>query len=586
MNKIFQSTFKARRRVFVVALSVVLVLASATAAFAAWPSFQDTNANNGVITVSSTGAPPPTDPGTTARSVQLPTNNPSGNVYTGIDAASVLNNEIAYTVYNSGETPVTANSGGARVKATRLYNSSSAWNVELFDANVVGDVHANNVSQLSTPYTDGTYLYAAKTYYTNDLASGGLFGWTDSSGNPVTGSVSIPANGSVALAYSSLTVPADFWSPQLLIKIASGGSSSLSANVTLTPVGAGSAVTFGSSGYYGGASGTLTLYNNSGNIVKQGTYKVTVTLSNGSSSALTIGLSGFEFNSSRWALYSLPLSNGTPKRLLNGYGQANTPVSYDNSNNIYFGIYEGDRSYYQAKVNAGALVTGAIFRPTNGDDFYGAGAVYVSSSDSRIIFGSDSGTLYSRPIANFATGQGSTLTITPADKIRSSIAYVTQSSQPFLYFTSYNGTTGKLWRYDGNHDILSSVALSNASTSTPVVSDNGYIYVGTYNGFTSGTVEAFPIDDFSVPYKEIIYSGDPVQSSPIVYSTSDGDYIYFTTNSNSTTYVGTGYCYSFDGSNPAPIWSAAAANAVLQGMAYSEGYVVWGDDSNKLYIAP
>jgi hypothetical protein len=82
-----------------------------------------------------------------------------------------------------------------------------------------------------------------------------------------------------------------------------------------------------------------------------------------------------------------------------------------------------------------------------------------------------------------------------------------------------------------------------------------------------------------------IYSGDPVQASPIVYSGSYYDLIYFTTNSS----TGKGYCYYYDTNYPysEPVWSAGGTSAnpyAEQGFASDNGYLVYGDDANNLYI--
>ena len=187
----------------------------------------------------------------------------------------------------------------------------------------------------------------------------------------------------------------------------------------------------------------------------------------------------------------------------------------------------------------------------------------------------------------------------PNDKIRSSVVF-DANSQCFYFTSRYTDSststyTGEVWQLpylaifqSGTLATLAyNVTLSNASTSTPVISDNEYVYVGTYNDFTSGTVEAVSVYLFPGTPTKIIYSGGPVQASPIVYSDGVEDYIYFTTNSG----TGKGYCYYFDTSSPTTPatleWSAGGNSAnpyAEQGFASDNGYLVYGDDSNNLYI--
>jgi len=77
----------------------------------------------------------------------------------------------------------------------------------------------------------------------------------------------------------------------------------------------------------------------------------------------------------------------------------------------------------------------------------------------------------------------------------------------------------------------------------------------------------------------------PVSASPIVYSNPlDGfDYIFFTTN----TATGAGYCRAVLPTNlnvNAPFWNTAAGTFTLQGFASDNGYLVFGNDANELYV--
>jgi hypothetical protein len=575
-----------------VALAIVLVLSLSITAFAAWPSFQNTNSNNGVIATQ----PPITTP-KTSYTVPLPAN---GTFYSGVDATSVVDasSSVVYTLYNGGDYTITSSgvTGGATLAATELTTGTAptapAWTY-------VVDSKAGNNQQLSTPYlATSSTLYAAITYYSNELVGTGLEGWTDASGTPI-GSLTVAAGTSQTVTYSGLILPSAFYSPQLTVTSA-GASSGLTGSVTLTPAGGGTAINWGTSSYYGDP---WTLYNLNGTLIPAGTYDLTFTINNTSGSS-AINITGIEYLDTRWALHQLsgftastaPTSNAV---VASGYGQANTPISYDSSGHVYFGIYEGDRAYYQYNTSggAGALVE---FKPSGGDDFYGAGAAFIPDSvtgeGDAIVFGSDSGTLYVRPVTNFATGTGNTY-ITK-QRIRSSVAIANDSL--YGYFTS----SSTIWQFKpptvfGPLSIGGAILPSGiTSTSTPVASLNGHVYVGYNNGFASGGVIGVSAGSFYAGGLFDVYGnainpsvgtpGDPVQSSPIVWSTDeDEDYIYFTTNSGS----GKGYCYYFDTSTPAvpatQKWVAGGTSSnpyAVQGFASDGGYLVYGDDGNYLYI--
>jgi hypothetical protein len=305
-----------------------------------------------------------------------------------------------------------------------------------------------------------------------------------------------------------------------------------------------------------------------------------------------------------WTLFDVnigivPAPQPTP--LAKGVGQPNTPITgYVATNTelryLYFGAFNGAKSssYYQYDLQTGTLAAFAAQ-----DDFYWAGATIVSINNNPfVVFGGDKGVIYVNPVgANFTTSARIIQlvnTINNPGAIRSSIV----SNGDYIYFTSQGTSSGILWQIAVSDLLVISTSSNGANlqtsgttSSTPVISANGYIYVGTYAGFASGSVEAYtPGNATTAPnFVSTIYKGDPVQSSVIVQSDTvitNTDYIYFTTNTNSTTYVGTGYCYSFNGtpSPVSPLWSQAAGNAALQGFSSNNGYLVFGDDSDNLYI--
>ena len=77
-------------------------------------------------------------------------------------------------------------------------------------------------------------------------------------------------------------------------------------------------------------------------------------------------------------------------------------------------------------------------------------------------------------------------------------------------------------------------------------------------------------------------NGFPVQSSILVKGTGTGtDYLYFNTNAS----TGAGYCYSYSGSGTGTqVWGTAADTYALGGMACDNGYIVFGNDYNSLFI--
>ena len=76
-------------------------------------------------------------------------------------------------------------------------------------------------------------------------------------------------------------------------------------------------------------------------------------------------------------------------------------------------------------------------------------------------------------------------------------------------------------------------------------------------------------------------SGFPVQSSIVVMGDGTGtDYLYFNTNAQK----GVGYCYSYDGTTGSQVWGTTGDTYALGGMAIDNGYAVFGNDYNHLYV--
>lgn len=272
-------------------------------------------------------------------------------------------------------------------------------------------------------------------------------------------------------------------------------------------------------------------------------------------------------------------------------GQINTPV-VKYGNYIYFGSWVGNGTpggatapgnYYQVDVS-GTTYTSKTVSSGGARGFYWAGAY---SDGTYVYFGGDDGKFYYRSVANFNT-VGGTINLTSYNSNVGDVRSSVSTDGTYLYFTSKgSGSNGYLWRTAistlTSSPSFTSVQLNGTSTSTPAISANGYIYVGYYNGFTSGGVQAVQASTFSSSSTlYTVSTAGPVQSSPIVY-TDLNDYVYFTTNSS----TGSGYCYEFDGSSGTQMWQAAGTSSnryALQGFSATGGYLIYGDDGDYLYI--
>jgi len=214
--------------------------------------------------------------------------------------------------------------------------------------------------------------------------------------------------------------------------------------------------------------------------------------------------------------------------------------------------------------------------------FYWAGAV---SDGTNVYFGSDNGLLYWRSIADFDT-TGGVLDLTDvasdAGNVRSTVM---MDEDGFLYFTTQGGY---LWccSYKDGLTVEWHIKLGATSTSTPTkVGDR--IYVGYYSGFNAGGVQCVTVsigEDGSsyIPSVAPVASGFPVQSSIVVMGDGTGtDYLYFNTNAQK----GAGYCYSYDGGTTgSKVWGTTGDTYALGGMAIDNGYAVFGNDYNHLYV--
>ena len=268
-------------------------------------------------------------------------------------------------------------------------------------------------------------------------------------------------------------------------------------------------------------------------------------------------------------------------------GQINTPLTVY-GNYLYFGTYNGQYKYYQVDLtNVDTSTNTKCF--TGHSHFYWAGAY---ADNTYVYFGGDGGYLYRQPVAHFddtSTTYGSAeWALSGAGNIRSSICYDNGN----LYFTSQGGY---LWRFNIANETsvkayIGSSTSRGSSTSTPAISSSGYVYVGSYGNTYKGIFKIDKNFNNNTSMTQLLDANSneqnpitilPVQASVIIYTSNGTDYIFFTTNMA----VGSGYCYSCanNGFSVSKIWSAGSG-WTLQGMAACDGYVTFGNDSNKFYI--
>ena len=122
--------------------------------------------------------------------------------------------------------------------------------------------------------------------------------------------------------------------------------------------------------------------------------------------------------------------------------------------------------------------------------------------------------------------------------------------------------------------------MGNLITSVSV-----YYYVGVYPGFNNGAL--FCVNTLTqeftqvIPYNASVNNQMPIQSSIVVKGDGTGtDYLYFNTNYN----TGAGFCYKYDGTTATPVWATEGDTYALGGMAIDNGYAVFGNDYNHLYV--
>ena len=568
-------------------LAIVLCLALilSLTAFAAWTTYQGDIAHTGQIT---DAAPYIENGGSLAVGSHLKyvTLTASGTGWSGVDSEPVMHKEgnttYAFVQYNG------RSDNGGSIAKVNCNTGSLVW--------YIPQATPTAANQLSSPLLDGNTLYYV--YNNENSKVSGYLPNTQYTTNTLTLSVYLDAGGSYRLYIPSTITSGS--SATMTVSVSRDNGTPVYLNLDNddpTETGSYTTRTLTTS------TTTSALNKNYADVFSiAGTYDIAITYTLASGSYKTGTCYLYQNHITLNKIADVTGSTApTPSQFatnLPGSGQMNTPITTD-GNYLYFGTWMSGTahgSYYQVNKSTGSFKS---FHQTDGSGFYWADAVPVNTNNGEtynyVVFGGDGGYLYYRSISDFENVGGvynlSTLLAnalsghTNAGNVRSTIS----SDGTYIYFTSQGPTgTSYLWRFlistIGNATpTYNVIALDGGtSTSTPAISQSGLIYVGYYNGFSSGGVDVIDSSTFTI-VKNI--SGlPPVQSSVDVYTNSGIDYIFFTTNAS----AGAGYCYSVNISSYAAteMWNTTSVgnNTCLQGMAACNGYLTFGNDSNRFFI--
>ncbi len=594
---------KKTTRTLLLVLALVVVLSIGV--FATWNQFQGNDNHNGQITDTT---PPPISPSPTVTTAPL---NYNGGGWSGVDTTPVMETingvTYSYVTYNGRYE-------GTQLSKINCNDCTSEWDVQLA---------TGSANVLATPYLDTTngiiYVAAVDYYYALSdpefILENNDSPWSRTGNSSIhveydpddfspiedESYVTIPSGGTI---YQSFTYPLNTSTQTQLtsaIKLSSGSSATVTYTLTKPD---NSTVTLDTKTVTSKTNWTYVNALGSGHVSATGTYKITVSVTGG-----TVIIDYVNYSRTAPGIKAVnragTITNANVAYASYG-GQINTPIT-KYGNYLYFGTYNGQYKYYQVDLTESDPTKNTkVF--TGSSHFYWAGAY---SDGTSVAFGGDGGYLYYTTVADFGTTTKTyslnTLGgITAAGNVRSSLC----KNGDYIYFTSQGGSgTSYIWKVYWPHigsldnpvtGDVSVIQLSGGSaTSTPAISSNGYIYVGTYGSatYSNNGVRAIPVSNFSSNAVININSGSgsgktgtnrAVQSSVIVYSTSTEDYVYFTTNQYTSTNAetGRGFCYKHTISSHtcSKVWDSGEGNFTLQGMAACNGYLTFGNDANTFYV--
>jgi hypothetical protein len=573
-------------------VAFLLSITLAGTAFAAWPQYQGNGNHNGRIV----GATPPIG------SIQTDL---YADLNAGIDTESVMNTETDFETGQEVVYSYTVTSGGDLVKVN-VETQTEVWRTPI----------GTSGYQLGSPalVPNGTYsgVYVPATDYywlvENSQFTTGLSGW--GTYNPPTQ----PPVTWVPNLHAVLDEGDYLWQDFVYTGDPSTQSTELFSQTMLqlgsTSPGAVNYKVTDSSGavvaQYLALPGSTSVwteveqYFNTG-MVKNNTYRITVTATVGN---IYLHHVGFGWQTSGISKVSFDGQTITPIGGTDNAGQANTPISIylgtTGHNFLYYGSMNS--TYYQINLENPTDVK----EYASGHREYWAGATMVTiNSTDYVVFGSDEGYLHVTEVgANFGDPDPSHTKVinlsvgygVAAGNVRSTVS----QDGGYIYFTSQRpdgSTQAHVWQGSivtllDQTPALTPIAVPVNTTSTPAISANGYVYFGTYQDPGGiGVVFTVKTSTFTASALIDIYLGDAVQSSPLVYSVGTVDYIYFTTNTGAPSGTGKGYGYSFNtarpGSPAVQVWSVGGTSGdtyALQGFAAEGAYLVYGDDSGRLYV--
>ncbi|WP_130863589.1 PQQ-binding-like beta-propeller repeat protein [Bacilliculturomica massiliensis] len=573
----------------VLSLSMVLSMSGAAFAAADWPTYQGNEIHNGIVTDAV-----PTTALIDEVKLTLPNN---GSGWDGVDSAPVMETRngvtYAYVLYD-GYT-VSNDAGGGRLAKVNCNTGGLEWSKQ---------ISQTSGFQLSSPYLDtaaraiyvGTTGFNQKTGNDSLTVSGGVItDWTFSGGTAGAESgIVVSGDSTVTLNQSEVTLTSG-----KTHRSATGirlNSAAAAPNVTITAILNGTVVgqkyLTSADVINNEASGNVPHYYLNQNFGEYSSTAENAVQGDGTTPADALTFT-YEFSGNTAGavieygrIYEQASSitkvkgiDGTPTNewsySLPNNNQINTPI-VKSGDYLFFGTWSGNTgTYYQAHLNAR---TGKIdglkdYNPGNGG-FYWAGAVVDGG---YVYFGGDKGYLYAQPVgSSFGSGTTAPINLSTVDgsisagNVRSTIALVDGA----LYFTSQGGY---LWCFNpngGNPTFGWKAQLAGTSTSTPTVTATD-LYVGYYSGFNAGGIQKVSRADGHTV--STVATPGPVQGSVLVYQTGGTDYLYVNTNSAS----GAGYCYDASGNLK---WKTTSGTYALQGMATSNGYIVFGNDYDQFYV--